>query len=126
MKTVYWLIAICLLFVNVSFSQSKKFNSIKYIDCLYDGKIDFNRPKKYFEESNKYLQRQIVVITTNETGKIIRRERGYIKNYSDKKSKSIWFECHPEDDSTRVMITFAFPVKSKNKFYYFADCYDSK
>jgi hypothetical protein len=114
-----------LLFSLETNAQRKKFDSKKYFDCLAHINIDFSKPKKYFDESTKYLDTELILVITDNQGHAISIERGFIKNSKNQKDKSIWFESKSLKDSTKTRIWIE-NLEQHNGRYYYADCFEKK
>ena len=125
MKKIIPFILLIFLTFGSAFAQRKKLDTIKYNDCYAKIEIDFEKPKKYFEEAKKYLNKELIVIYTDDQKRIFRIERGYIKNSIYQNKKSIWFESKAVNDSKMNTYSMA-PLNNKNQYCYFAECFDTK
>lgn len=105
--------------------QLKSLDKKKYFDCIVHIDLDLEKPKKYFEESKKYLNTEFIIVRTDSRNKIIIIERGYIKNSKNANEKQIWFESKSINDSLRIKYSFSLD-RENHTYYYYADCFDRK
>ena len=110
---------------SVTLGQLKSLDRKKYFDCIAHIDIELEKPKKYFEESKKYLNTEFIIVTTDNRNKIIDIERGFVKNSATNNKKSIWFESKSIKDTLKMKYSISLR-EDKNTYYYFADCFDTK
>lgn len=125
MKFIELLVILLLINSKNVFGQLKSFDKKKYSDCIANIDIDFKKPNKYFEESKKYENLELLIVYTDYRNKIIATERGFIKNSEINGKRKIWMESKMSNDSTRIKYTNSLAGWNKNTIY-FAECFDRK
>ena len=106
-------------------AQRKKLDTTKYKECSAQTDIDLSKPKKYVGEINKYLDKKLILIYTDNQNHILQIERGYLKNIGSEKKEDLYFIFKADNDSTKVTYSKG-PLNMKNQYCYFADCFDAK